>query len=135
MNDSAKLWLGRLFFLVLGAAAGLAGGTYYGFKQGMTSIVDMSVSKDARWTKATIAALQDLRAGKTAAGLEEIEARLDDQLVMFDPSQPLPLSPKTAAEVDAALKDAASYRAAHPRKSSRKMVDDMVSNLLARQKR
>ena len=132
MTESAK---GRLFLFLafaVGLGVGAAGGGSLGFRRGMTGILDEAVYGDTQEVHILLAALKDLRAGKAPAAIESIEARLDDHLVMFDPVEPYPISSRTLDQVDATIRDAKAYRAAHPRKSKRTFVDTMVQNLFSR---
>lgn len=115
--------------LVLVLGVGLAAGAWWGFRLGTTMIIENAAANDAKGVRILLSALADLKAGKTAAATETLEARVDDHLVVFDPQEPYPLTPSTSAAVDAAILAAKEYRAAHPRRSKRAHVDEMVQNL------
>lgn len=118
--------------VVAGIAAGAAAGWYYGASAGRTEILNEWIYNDARDVQAQVAVLRTLRAKKADQAIEALETRLDDQLVQFDPQQPLPLGAREKGEIGKAIGEAKDYRAAFPRQSSRKFVDDMVRNLFAR---
>jgi len=117
---------------VAGALVGLSAGGYIGFRKGFSMILDECMSKDAKEAQSMLSALKDLRSGDTTKAIETVESRLDDQLIIFDPQQPYPLSGPAASEVDKAILAARDYRSSYPRKSSRSHVDAMVSSLFSR---
>ncbi|MES9936617.1 MAG: hypothetical protein ABW153_09240 [Sedimenticola sp.] len=126
-----KALVGVLAGIIVAAVLGLFVGWSLGMERGESSIVDMTVNKDARDVQSQIATLKHLRAGEIDQAIELIEANMDDQLVMFDPVEPYPgISDSTYAEVAKALKQCKAYRAEYPRKSKRSFVDEMVKNVL-----
>lgn len=126
-----KALAGVLAGIIVGAVLGLVVGWGLGMERGASSIVDMSINKDARDVQSQVATLKHLRAGEIDQAIEVIEANMDDQLVMFDPVEPFSgISDSTYAEVAKALKQCKEYRAEYPRKSNRSHVDEMVKNVL-----
>lgn len=123
----------KVLMLLLGAIVGAAAGGYGGVRYGSAWILNECIHKDARDIQKAVAALKHLRAGERDQAVELIEARMDDDLIMFDPQEPYPrLKGETIAEMNKALGEAKAYRAANPRKSSRPGVDRMVADLLSR---
>ncbi|MBI2070400.1 MAG: hypothetical protein HYT79_07320 [Elusimicrobia bacterium] len=127
-----------LFGLILGSLAGILAGTavggYYGFRHGMEFILNECLYGDARDIQSRVGALKHLRSGDRKQGIELLEARLDDALIMFDPNEPYPgLTQRTMAEMNKAIRESKEYRQAHPRQSNRPGIDEMVKNLFARQ--
>jgi hypothetical protein len=119
--------------LLAGIAAGTAAGWYFGAAAGRTAILNEWIYNDARDVQAQVVVLRSLREKKADQAIELLEARLDDQLIQFDPQQPLPaLTPRETGEMRKAIVDAKDYRAGFPRQSKRKAVDEMVRNLFAR---
>ena len=120
--------------LVVGIAAGAAAGWYYGASAGRTAILNEWIYNDARDLQAQVVVLRSLRERKKAdQAIELLESRLDDQLIQFDPQQPLPaLTAREKGEIGKAIAAATDYRAAFPRQSNRKAIDDMVRSLFSR---
>jgi len=127
-----KLLVGAVGLLA-GIAAGTAAGWYFGASAGRNAILNEWIYNDARDLQAQVVVLRTLRERKADQAIELLETRLDDQLVQFDPQQPLPaLTARETGEIRKAIGDAKDYRAGFPRQSKRKFVDDMVRNLFAR---
>ncbi|MGH8725324.1 MAG: hypothetical protein ACREU1_10750 [Burkholderiales bacterium] len=119
--------------LVAGVILGSAAGGYGGWRTGNASVLNHCLYADAKQVQTSVAALKLLRAGERALAVEALEAGMDDTLVPFDPAQPYRgLEEPTIAEINRAILEARSYRAANPRKSSRPHVDAMVGSLLSR---
>jgi len=92
------------------------------------------VYKDARDVQKQLVILRHLRAGEGDRAIELLEARLDDQLIPFDPWQPYPgLTGREKSEMNRTIGGAKEYRLAYPRKSSRPHVDEMVRNVFSRE--
>ena len=125
----------KLLLLVVGVVLGAAGGGYYGVRTGHASILNECLDKDARDVQSSVATLRHLRAGERDRALEALEANMDDALIPFDPQTPYAgLTERTSGQIDKALHEVKAYRSAHPRKSTRPHVDQMVGNLLSRVK-
>jgi hypothetical protein len=123
----------KIMMLLLGAVVGAAAGGYGGVRYGSAWIVNECIHKDARDIQKTVVTLKHLRAGERDQAIELIEARMDDDLIMFDPHEPYPgLKDQTIAEMNKALGAAKEYRVSNPRKSNRPGVDRMVTDLLSR---
>jgi len=119
--------------LAAGIAAGWPAGWYFGFSAGRNDILKEWVFNDAKDAQAQVAVLRTLRQKKPAQAIEELESRLDDQLVQFNPQEPYSfLTAREKGELRKAIADAKDYRTAFPRESKRKFVDDMVHSLFAR---
>jgi len=119
--------------LLGGVAVGAAAGWYYGFSSGRNTILNDWIYSDAREVQAQIVVLRRLREKKAGEAIEQLEARLDDQLVQFDPQEPFSfLTAREVGELRKAIADARDYRAVFPRQSKRKFVDDMVRSLFSR---
>ena len=115
---------------VVGLAIGGSGGFYYGTFQ----LRNDWIHKDARDAQSQVVILKHLREGKRDQAIELLEARLDDQLIMFDPSEPYPrLTSRESQEINKAVRESKEYRSAYPRKSKRSIVDEMVRNLFSRE--
>jgi hypothetical protein len=129
------LIVGLLLAFAAGGLVGVAAGGYQGVQKGASLILNECLSKDAREIAARIAILGNLRAGQQAPALESLEAGMDDLLVGFDPVEPYAgLTPQTTAALAKAIAEARAYRSAHPRQSKAHARDDMVRNLLARER-
>ena len=125
--------LGLALALIVGAGAGLGIGGSWGYQRGFSGLLNEALTKDARAVRSHVATLKQFRAGQGDEAAESLEAHLDDELVVFDPSEPYPgLTPETDSELQKAIDEAREYRAVHARKSSRPVVDEMVRNLFAR---
>ncbi len=134
MENRTKFIASLSFAFLVGAAGGLALGGYGGFRLAAGSILDGSVSRDAREIQTRVAILKNLRAGGHKQAIELIESDLDDALIVLDPAEPYPgLTERTVTEVRKAIGGAKAYRTEHPRESSRPAVDKMIKNLFARQ--
>jgi hypothetical protein len=122
----AALVLGGFMIAI---AAVLVGG--YGASQLTANyLLDQQVDRDARDVRKQLSILGLLHAGDHSQAIELLEARLDDQLVLFDPQQPYAgLDEQTMANVRQAILEAKTYRLQYPRSSSRPHVDAMVNNL------
>jgi len=127
-----------LLFLALvflgGAVVGLAIGGSAGFYYGTFQLRNDWIHKDAKDVHSQVVILKHLRRGRTDQAIELLEARLDDQLIMFDPSEPYPrLTSREINEINKAIRESKEYRSAYPRKSNRTFVDEMVRNLFSRE--
>ena len=126
--------------LLVGAAALLAGvaigwlaGWYLGSTSGKNGILKEWIYNDAREAQAQVLVLRRLREKRAKEAIEVLEARLDDQLVQFDPQEPFSfLTARERGELRKAIADAKDYRTAFPRESKRKFVDDMIRSLFSR---
>ncbi len=128
----SKFILGLALAFVVGIVLGLATGGYRGFCSGKSLILNQCVPRDAKAIGSRITTLKHLRAGEKDRAIELLEAELDDNLVAFDPWEPYAgLTARTISEMNKAIREAEQYRSAHPRKSNRPHVDQMVSNLLS----
>lgn len=124
-----------LFIGLIAGVAGLAMGGYHGFSSGTSFILNECLSKDAREVEARVAVLRHSRAGRQDQAVEGLEAGLDDILVGFDPVEPYPgLTGQTTAALGKSIAVAKEYRSAHPRQSKAHARDEMVRNLLARER-
>jgi hypothetical protein len=122
--------------VLVAAFVAAASGAYFGFSLGFRTVLNEALQKDARDVDQSLATLKALRTDNRDQALENVEAHVDDTLILFDPAEPFHgLSPETTAAIDKAIRDAADYRAANPRKSRRTQVDAMVTNLLSRAKK
>lgn len=122
-----------LLVLLVGIAAGAAGGIWFGFEQGTGVVIDRSMRKDAEGVQLSVEALRALREGRTDEALGLLEQRTEDVVILFDPHEPYPgVSGQTVAEVEAAVADLRRYRADHPRAAPRPAIDAMVDDFLER---
>jgi len=127
-----KLLLGAAA-LFAGVAVGWPAGWYYGSSSGRNAILKEWIYNDAREVQAQVAVLRRLREKKAGEAIELIETRLDDQIVQFDPQEPFAmLTARETGELRKAIGEAREYRAAFPRQSKRKFVDDMVRSVFSR---
>lgn len=131
MARYAKFLIG-LISLMAGAAAGFAVGDYKGYQRAFSDMINECVYGDTIEVELHLNTLKHFRTGKTKEGLEAIEARLDNQMIMFDPVTPYPLTEQTNAKVRKAIQDTKEYRSAYPRKSKHPGLDEMVLNLFKR---
>jgi hypothetical protein len=119
--------------LVAGIAAGWPAGWYFGFSAGRNDILKEWVYNDAKDVQAQLAVLKALRQKNAPQAIELLETRLDDQLVQFNPQEPYSfLTAREKTELRKTVLEAKDHRAAFPRESKRKFVDDMVHSLFAR---
>ncbi|MEW6685318.1 MAG: hypothetical protein AB1393_03820 [Candidatus Edwardsbacteria bacterium] len=134
MAGKGKLLLGFALAFLVGTVVGLAIGGYGGFHFGACFILDQCLSKDARNIQSHVVMLRHLRTGKMDQAIELLEVHLDDELIIFDPEKPYPrLSRQTTFEINKAIRESKEYRLAHPRKSNRPAVDQMVRNVFLRE--
>ena len=127
-TGKSPMWLFVMF--LAGSAVGFLIGAYTGGNFGMGLIVNNVMQRDALEIGNQVDALRQLRGGSTDAGIELIEAGIDDALVVFDPHEPIPgIDDDTEARVDAAIRKVFEYRREFPRRSKRTHVDEMVDNL------
>ena len=130
-----KAWIIGIAAFLIGGAAGLAIGGYRGYVAGFTLILNEALAKDAREVAARVAVLRNLRTGKSEPAVESLEAGMDDILVGFDPAEPYPgLTTQTTGALAKAITEAREYRVAYPRQSKMRARDEMVRNLLARER-
>src|SRR6266850_3827818 len=119
------LWAAPAF--VIGAVVGLGAGWLAGDRSGQIGLFKEFIFREARDVQRQVVILKRLRAKESENAIEILEARLDDQLVMFDPHEPYPgLTGRESAELRKAIAAAKEYRAAFPRTSKRAFVDEMV---------
>jgi len=115
--------------------AGFLIGGYGGSQLTATFLLNQGLDKDARAVHLQVRALHHLQDGKVPEAIELLEAKLDDDLVLFDPQTPYEgLSEKTQEEIENAITRVRHYRDKHPRKSDRPHVDDMVRKLFEKTK-
>ena len=119
------------FLLVLaGSGIGFLVGGYTGTEFGISIISNGTLNKDAADVETHISVLRQLRQQENADAIEQIEAYIDDALIIFDPNEPYPgLKQGTIERISAAIKTAHNYRTEFPRQSSRSHVDEMIKNL------
>jgi len=120
------------FGLALCVLVALGGAGIGGWVLGSRFLLDPWVREQAGDVQGHIETLRLLRRGDVKAAIEQLEARLDDDLVILVPEGQR-LEPRVRDQMYAALSAAKQYRAEHPRTSSRKSVDAMVRNALARE--
>lgn len=118
-------------------AAGISGsyllGDYRGYHRSFSARTNDCVYGGTLEVESHLSALKNFRAGKTAEGIETIEARLDSQLLLMDPQHQFqPLNAITLAQIQKTIQNARAYRLAHPRKSKRSGIDTLVSDLFKR---
>ena len=123
---------GLLFLLLFlaGSVVGFLLGGYTGTNLGVSLILNGSLHKDARDIRTHVDVLRSLRRAQSEEAIEQVEAYIDDALVIFDPHEPYPgLDDDTIAAVNEAIKTVYDYRLEYPRQSNRSHVDTMVDNL------
>ena len=128
MAISKSVVAGFVACFIAGAAAGAAGGWY----MGVSFLLDNWVTEQANDVRGHIELLKILRAGNASQGIEVLEMRLDDDLVVLEP-EGYRIGPDTRKNMHGALRAAQQYRAEQPRKSKRVHVDEMVRNVLQKQ--
>ena len=127
--NSKNLLLFFLLFLA-GSAVGFLVGGYTGTNFGVSLIANSSLRKDAGDIQTHVGVLRALRSAQGEAAIEQIEAYIDDALIIFDPHEPYPgLDDATIVAVNEAIKAVYHYRLEFPRQSSRSHVDTMIENL------
>ena len=134
MQSRGKFLLGLALAFLGGAVIGLAIGGYEGFSHGSSYTHHDYIYRDARDVQSQVVILRHLRKEESDQAIELLEGHLDDQLVMFDPSEPFPgLTGREMSEINKAISDSKEYRAVYPRKSNRSFVDEMVRNVFLRE--
>src|SRR6266850_7639247 len=126
ISRSVGVWCA--VFLIAGAAAGAFGGFYFGAEW----LLNRWVTEQADDIKGDIEVLKLLRGGNTLQAIEQLEGRLDDDLVTLEP-EGYRVKRHVRAEMQIALRAAQQYRAEHPRKSNRGHVDQVVREVLNKQ--
>ena len=133
MASTGKRLLMISLVFAAGGIAGLAAGGYWGFQRGNASILNEALAKDAWAVRSHLVTLRHLRAGDGGQATESLEAHLDDELIVFDPALPYSgLTSETNSEIDTAIEESREYRLTYARQSSRPAVDEMVRNVLSR---
>lgn len=128
MTITRTVFFGIASCLIFGIAAGGYGGWYLG----TTYLLNSGIQKQAVDVKRHIEILENLRAGNIAEAIEFLESRLDDDLIILEPTERYHLKEYVSSQVHGALRAAKKYRSEHPRTSKRSTIDDMVRNLLSR---
>ena len=127
MAISKTLGVWCVLFFIAGVAGGAVGGWYFGAEW----LVNRWVAEQADDIKGDIELLRLLHAGNTLA-IEQLEVRLDDDLVTLEP-EGYRVKRRVRAEMDTALHAAQQYRTEQPRTSNRGHVDKMVREVLNKQ--
>jgi len=127
MAISRTMGVGLAACFLLGAAAGGAGGWHFGH----AFMLNAWVQEQAGDVKGHVDALRRLRTGNANEAIEFLEALLDDDLVTLEP-EGYRLDAPARSQMYAALRAAKLYRAEHPRKSRRGIIDEMVRNTLSK---
>jgi hypothetical protein len=131
MEKRSKSLLGFALVFFMGAIVGLVIGGYGGARYGMSFVLDECLYRDAGGVQSQVVILRHLRAGEIDQAIEVLEARLDDDLIIFDPDEPYTgISDQAISEINKAIQVSREYRSANPRKSNRPHVDTMVGNIL-----
>ncbi len=100
-----------------------------------TYLVNQALDKDARDVQHQVNVLRQLRAGDVDQTIEQLEEKLDDDLLIFDPKEPFDgLNEKAEANINQAIIGAKTYRAEYPRTSNQPHIDEMVNKLFERTK-
>ena len=127
--NSKNLLLYFLLFLA-GSAVGFLVGGYTGTEFGVSLMANGSLRKDASDIQTHVGVLRSLRGAQSEAAIEQIEAYIDDALIIFDPHEPYPgLDDDTIAAINEAIKTVYDYRLEFPRQSNRAHVDAMIDIL------
>ena len=130
MSINSKNMLVYFLLVLAGSGLGFLVGGYTGTEFGISIISNGTLNKDAADVETHISVLRQLRHQENADAIEQIEAYIDDALIIFDPNEPYPgLNQDTIERINAAIKTAHYYRSEFPRQSSRSHVDEMVKNL------
>ena len=130
MSINSKNMLIYFLLVLAGSGLGFLVGGYTGTEFGISVISNGTLNKDATDVETHISVLRKLRHQENADAIEQIEAYIDDALIIFDPNEPYPgLNESTIERINAAIKTAHNYRTEFPRQSSRAHVDEMVRNL------
>ena len=133
MAGKGKQLIGLALVFIVGGGLGLVIGGYWGFQRGFTTILNEALTLDAKDVRSHVATLKHFRVGEGDQAAEALEAHMDDELIMFDPSEPFPgLTAETISEINKAIDESKEYRLAYARKSNRPFVDDMVRSLFSK---
>lgn len=133
MPSRGKFLLSLGLAFLGGAVVGLAIGGSVGYLV-WTQMRNEFIYKDARDVQLQVPILKHLREGERDRAIELLEARLDDQLILFDPWEPYRgLSAREISEINKAIRESKEYRLAYPRKSDRSFVDDAVRDIFSRE--
>ena len=130
MSINSKNMLVYFLLVLAGSGLGFLVGGYTGTEFGISIISNGTLNKDAADVETHISVLRQLRQQETGDAIEQVEAYIDDALIIFDPNKPYSgLKPGTIERINAAIKTAHNYRTEFPRQSNRSHVDVMVKNL------
>lgn len=133
MAGKGKQLMGLILAFIVGGVLSLVIGGYWGFQRGVSTILNECLTGDARAVRSHVATLKHFRAGQGDQAAESLEAHLDDELIVFDPSERYPgLTAETISEINRAIDESQEYRLGYARKSNRPAVDEMVRNLFSK---
>jgi hypothetical protein len=128
MAISRKVGVGLVICFLFGIVAGGIGGWHLGIR----FLLNEWVLEMAGDVKGHIEVLQKLNAKNVNEAIENLEYKLDDDLIVLEP-QGYQLKQHVREKMYAALRAAKQYRMEHPRKSKRGSIDEMVRNVLSRE--
>lgn len=126
-RKKALVSLGLAF--LAGCIIGLAIGGYGGMRLMVSYFGNNWLHEQADDVLSRIVILKHVRAAEQGQAIELIETQLDDDLISIEPDTYI--NDQTIAEINEAIQKAKEYRSAHPRKSNRPHVDQMVKNVFS----
>lgn len=126
-------WLQIFLVFIVGLVVGLVPGAYYGAEKAMAFGLDACLYKDTLNIKSRVETLGHIRRHQLEEAMANLEIRIDDDLIMFDPEEPYAgISADTVAEIKQSIERVKQYRQAHPRVKPRPGIDRMVDDFLGR---
>lgn len=130
MSSRRSFWLGLILSLLAGLMTGAAGSAYFTYGKTRSYFGSEWLYEQSRDVQESLTLLKLLRSGNQKEALENLESRLDDDLISMQPDEFI--SERTTGEINKAVDAAKNYRLNYPRKSQRRFVDRMVQNVFER---
>ena len=135
MSQEIKIksrWFSYLVFMFLCVICVLVGG-YGGAFLAAGNIVNNWIISQTSSTRSHIEILKLLRNGEQDTALEQLEARLDKDIVSLSPEyyDEFRITEQTRARIETALHQAKEYRQSYPRPSQGRAIDKDVEKTLS----
>ena len=133
MNPKTKSTVVAIIQVTVGLAIGLWVGIYVGNLTGGSTAAAIGINTQVHHLKSDVKALQELRNQDTAAAIETIESRLDQDIISMLPElyENLMITEETLAFIEEGLHVAKRYRAAYPRTSQGELIDKDIKRVFS----